>query len=147
MFKHILVPTDGSEYSDKAAKQAIALAKFFGAEVTGIHVLVPNLGIYYGEAVWIDDKIQAQMRETAEAEGNKYLDRIDAAAKAAGVKFERVLLEGDIPWKGIVDTAQNRGCDVIVMAAHGRRGLAALMLGSETHRVLTHSRIPVLVLR
>lgn len=147
MFKHILIPTDGSEASGKAVEQAMALARFCGAKATGIHVLVPNLGVYYGEAVWVDDRIQAEMRETAEAEGNKYLDRIEAAAKTAGVKFERVLLEGDIPWKGIVETAQQRGCDIIVMAAHGRRGLAALMLGSETNRVLAHATVPVLVVR
>jgi nucleotide-binding universal stress UspA family protein len=147
MFKHILIPTDGSESSDQAAKQAVNLAKLFGAKVTAIHVFAPSFGIYYGEAVWVDDKMQVQLRETAETEGNKYLDRIAAAAKAANVPFERVLLEGDSPWKGIVETAQNRGCDMIMMAAHGRRGLAALVLGSETNRVLTHSKIPVLVYR
>lgn len=147
MFKHILVPTDGSESSDKSAKQAVALAKQFKAKITAIHVFAPNFGIYYGEAVWVDDKMQMQLRETAETEGHKYLDRIEAAAKAADVPFERVLLEGDSPWKGIVETAENRGCDLIMMAAHGRRGLAALVLGSETNRVLTHSKIPVLVYR
>lgn len=147
MFKHILIPTDGSESSDQAAKQAVNLAKLFAAKVTAIHVFAPSFGIYYGEAVWVDDKMQVQLRETAETEGNKYLDRIAVAAQAANVPFERVLLEGDSPWKGIVETAQNRGCDLIMMAAHGRRGLAALVLGSETNRVLTHSKIPVLVYR
>jgi nucleotide-binding universal stress UspA family protein len=147
MYKHILIPTDGSETSDKSAQQAVKLAKQFGAKVTAIHVFAPNFGIYYGEAVWVDDKLQVQLRETAETEGHKYLDRVEAAAKAAGVPFERVLLEGDSPWKGIVETAQNRGCDLIMMAAHGRRGLTALLLGSETNRVLMHSKVPVLVYR
>lgn len=147
MFKHILVPTDGSESSSMAAKQAVKLAKLFNARITAIHVFAPNFGIYYGEAVWVDDKLQMQLRETAETEGNKFLDRIATEASSANVPLERVLLEGDSPWKGIVETAQNRGCDLIMMAAHGRRGLAALVLGSETNRVLTHSKVPVLVYR
>jgi nucleotide-binding universal stress UspA family protein len=147
MFKHILIPTDGSETSDRTAKQAVNLAKQFGAKVTAIHVYAPNFGIYYGEAVWVDDKMQVQLRETAETEGHKYLDRVEQSAKSAGVPFERVLLESDSAWKGIVETAQNRGCDLIMMAAHGRRGLTALLLGSETNRVLTHTKIPVLVYR
>lgn len=147
MFKKILIPTDGSELSDKAATSGAALARTVGAGIVGVHVFPSSFGVYYGEAVWVDDKVQVQMRETAEAEGNRYLDRIQAQAEAAGVPFERVLVESDSPWKGIVDTAHERGCDLIVMAAHGRRGLAAVMLGSETNRVLTHSRVPVLVYR
>jgi nucleotide-binding universal stress UspA family protein len=147
MFKKILIPTDGSELSDKAASGGVELARTVGARTVGVHVFPSSFGVYYGEAVWVDDKVQLQMRETAEAEGNRYLDRVQARAEAASVPFERVLVESDSPWKGIVDTAHERGCDLIVMAAHGRRGLAAVMLGSETNRVLTHSRVPVLVYR
>lgn len=147
MFKNFLVPTDGSEMSEKAARQAATLAQLLNAKIVGVHVFPVSLGVYYGEAVWVDEKMQVQMREAAEAEGNKYLDRVEVAAQAAGVPFERVLLEGDSPWQGIVDTAQRKNCDLIVMAAHGRRGLAAVVLGSETNRVLTHSKVPVLVYR
>lgn len=147
MFKSILIPTDGSELSENVARQGATLAKLLNAKIVGVHVYPVSLGVYYGEAVWVDEKMQAQMREAAEAEGNKYLDRIEVLAQAAGVPFERVLLEGDSPWQGIVDAANRKGCDLIVMAAHGRRGLAAVVLGSETNRVLTHSKVPVLVYR
>lgn len=147
MFKNILIPTDGSELSDKAVQSGVALARAVNARIAGLHVFPSSFGVYYGEAVWVDDKIQTQMRATAESEGNKYLDRIQAAAEAASVAFERILVESDSPWKGIVDTAKRKGCDLIVMAAHGRRGLTAVVLGSETNRVLTHSSVPVLVYR
>ena len=147
MFKHVLIPTDGSELSAKVAQQAAALAKMFGARITAVHMFPANLGVYYSEAVWVDEKMQTQMREAAQQQGDKYLAQVCAAAKAAQVACESVLLEGDSPWKGIVDTAEQKGCDLIMMAAHGRRGLAALVLGSETQRVLTHSKIPVLVYR
>lgn len=147
MFKNVLVPTDGSEFSDKVMQPAMAFAKAFSAKITGIHVFPPSFGVYYGEAVWVDDRMQSQMRATAEAEGNKYLDRMQAAAAAAGVPFARVLQEGASPWRGIVEAAERNGCDLILMAAHGRRGLSALVLGSETNRVLTHSKVPVLVYR
>lgn len=147
MFKNILLPTDGSELSEKAAQRAVALANLLSAKVVALHVVPANLGIYYGEAVWVDDKLQLQLREAAQAEGNKYLDRIETAARAATVPCERALPEAASPWKGIVETAESKGCDLIVMAAHGRRGLAAVVLGSETNRVLMHSTIPVLVYR
>ncbi len=147
MFKNILIPTDGSELSEKVAQHGAALAKLVGAKITAVHVFLTNLGIYYGEAVWVDDKLQLQLRQAAQAEGNKYLDQIEAAARAANVPCKRVLIEGASPWKGIVEAAERNGCDLIMMAAHGRRGLAAVVLGSETNRVLTHSKIPVLVYR
>lgn len=147
MFKNILIPTDGSALSEEVAERGATLAKAFGAKITAVHIFPTNIGVYYSEAVWVDDKMQMQMREAAEAQGNKYLDRVEGAAKAAQVPCERVLVEGDSPWKGIVEVAEQKGCDLIMMAAHGRRGLAALVLGSETNRVLTHSKIPVLVYR
>ncbi len=147
MFKHILLPTDGSELSTKAVKAGIAFAKSVRAKVTGVHAFPATLAIYYGELAWVDEQLQQQMREASESEGNKYLDDVQAAAKSAEVEFRRVLVESDSPWKAIVDTAQSKGCDLIVMAAHGRRGMAALVLGSETNKVLTHSKIPVLVYR
>lgn len=147
MFKHILIPTDGSELSAKAVKAGVALAKTLGAKVTGLHVYPATFAIYYGELAWADDSLLTSMREGAQQEGKKYLDQVQAAAKAAGVSCEPILLEKDSPWQGIIETAERKGCDLIVMAAHGRRGISAIVLGSETNKVLTHSTIPVLVYR
>ncbi len=147
MFKRILIPTDGSELSERTAQSGVALARALNAKVTGLHVMPLNFALSYGEMVLVDESLEQEMRERARAEGNKYLDRVQAAAASAGVPFERVLSASIFVWKGIVDTALEKGCDLIVMAAHGRRGLAALVIGSETNKVLTHTKIPVLVYR
>jgi nucleotide-binding universal stress UspA family protein len=147
MFKHILIPTDGSDFSEKVVKDGMALAKTINAKITGVHVYPSFIMISYGEFGPVDGELQKQMLESAKTEGDKYLDRLQAAAKSAGVAFDRVLLENDNAWKGILETAQKKGCDLVLMAAHGRRGLSALVLGSETNKVLTHSKIPVLVYR
>jgi nucleotide-binding universal stress UspA family protein len=147
MFKNILIPTDGSEFSEKVVKDGVAMAKVINARITGVHVFPTHHISPYGEFGPSDDLVQKQMRDAAQSEANKYLDHIQAAAKAAGVSFDRMILEDDHPWKGIIDAAGKKGCDLIMMAAHGRRGLSALMLGSETNKVLAHSRIPVLVYR
>lgn len=150
MFKHILLPTDGSELSQKAARDCITLAKTLNAKVTGVHIIPSTFSAVIGfdpDVPWIDVELQERMREAATAAGNKYLDGIEAQAKSAGVKFERLLIESNHIWKGIVDAAKDQRCDLIMMAAHGRRGLSALVLGSETNKVLTHTNIPVLVYR
>lgn len=147
MFKRILIPTDGSELSERTAQSGVALARALNAKVTGLHVMPLNFALSYGEMVLADESLEQEMRERARAEGNKYLDRVQAAAESAGVPFERVLNASIFVWKGIVDTALEKSCDLIVMAAHGRRGLAALVIGSETNKVLTHTKIPVLVYR
>lgn len=147
MFKHILIPTDGSPLSAKAANAGMVMAKTLGAKVTGLHTYPAVFAVYYGELAWVDDRVQIDLREAAEKEGKKYLAQIQAAAKSTGVPCETILLEKESPWQGITETAERIGCDLIVMAAHGRRGLAAVVLGSETNKVLTHSKIPVLVYR
>ncbi len=147
MFKHILIPTDASDLSAKAVKAGIALAKTLGAKVSGLHVYPATFAVYYGELAWADDRQLTSMREAAREEGKKYLDHIQSAAKSAGVSCEPILLEKDSPWQGIIETAERKGCDLIVMAAHGRRGISAVVLGSETNKVLTHSTTPVLVYR
>lgn len=147
MYRHILIPTDGSELSEKAVKAGVALARALDAKVTGLHIVPSAFPIYYGEVAWVDPRLESKMRESARAEGEKYLMQVQAAAQSAHIPYERELLENDQPWKAIIDTAQAKGCDLILMAAHGRQGLAALVLGSETNKVLTHSRIPVLVYR
>lgn len=147
MFKHILMPTDGSEFSEKVIEDGMALAKALKAKVIGVHVYPSFKTISYGELGPIDGQVQEQMIESAKTEGSRYLDRLGAAADSAGVTFDRILLENDDAWKGIVEIAKKKNCDLIMMAAHGRRGLSALVLGSETNKVLTHSKIPVLVYR
>ena len=148
MFNNILIATDGSELSAKAVDNGVVLARTFRARITGVHV-VQFLYVAPGGGghTTLSDSLQAQIREGALSDGNRYLDDIQKAATAAGVPFERVLVENEPPWRAIVETAQEKGCDLIVMAAHGRRGIAALVVGSETHKVLTHAKIPVLVYR
>lgn len=147
MFKNILIPTDGSALSEKVVYDGAALAKRFGARITGVHVAPATYVIHYGEIGPYDVRSEKELRELARTAGGKYLDRVEAAAKSATVKFERVLVESDDPWRGIIKAAQRKKCDLIMMAAHGRRGLSALVLGSETNKVLVHSKIPVLVYR
>ena len=143
MYNHILIPTDGSDLSEKAAQCAVSLAKALNAQVTAVHILPTRVGLAYGELAWVDEGLDLRMREQA----SSYLDRIEGMAKESGVKFHRALKASHLTWRGIIEVAQDAGCDLIVMAAHGRRGLQALVLGSETNRVLIHARVPVLVYR
>lgn len=144
MFKKILLPTDGSELSAKAIAGGLAFAKALKAGVVGLTVVEPysysNLSEYRPET--LDDYEQRVMRVAAERLGHV----ADAAAQA-GVPVETVTVKSYSPFEAIIDTAKSRGCDVIFMASHGRRGLSAVLLGSETQKVLTHSAIPVMVYR
>ncbi|MGH6768906.1 MAG: universal stress protein [Xanthobacteraceae bacterium] len=145
MYKRILLPTDGTEFCERAIRHGIDLAKTVGAEVVGVtvtqplHSALPNslipkelAGIIHSESVKLADEKLAV---------------VEKLAQAAGVRVENVRQSNDAPWEAIVKTASDKRCDLIVMASHGRRGVSALVLGSETQRVLTHSRIPVLVVR
>jgi nucleotide-binding universal stress UspA family protein len=144
MYKHILIPTDGSDLSKEAVSYGISLAKAVNADVTAITVTVP-FHIYTLDTAMIEDTPESyKKRMTAFAA--KCLDEVKDAAKA-GVKCETVHVELEHPYQAIIDTAKARGCDLIVMASHGRRGIAAIVLGSETVKVLTHSTVPVLVYR
>lgn len=147
MFRNILIATDGSELSDKLLAPGTALARALGAKITGVHVVPEHMPTFSGEMAWANETLRARFRESAREMGDRYLDRMEAAAREAHVPFERVLAPNDHVWKGIIATADDKGCDVIMMAAHGRRGLGGLVLGSETNRVLVHSRTPVLVYR
>jgi len=144
MYKHILVPTDGSKLSQKAVKTAVRLAGTLGAGMTAVYVIPPPSALMYGEAmIYIPDAGRA----AAKRAGQKALNDLERAARSAGVKCGSALLGSGAPWEGILKTAKARRADLIVMASHGRRGLAGLLLGSETMKVLTHSKIPVLVCR
>jgi nucleotide-binding universal stress UspA family protein len=145
MYKHILIPTDGSELSQKAIDYGTALAKSVNAKVTVLTVSTPFHAFAVEPGLIIDTPEQYQKRIAALA--TKYLNVAKEAAQAAGVSCETMHVEHDQPYLAIIETAARKSCDLIVMASHGRRGISAIVLGSETVKVLTHSTIPVLVFR
>ena len=145
MFKHILMPTDGSDASRGAIRDCIAFAKDAGAEVSGLHVM-PEYPVYAYEAEMLMDTRQQYTAQCVEL-ANAYLAEIKAAADQAGVKCSTFYVTGDSPYEAIVKASEDRHCDLIAMASHGRKGVQGFLLGSETQKVLTHSRLPVLVFR
>ena len=146
MFKHMLIPTDGSPVSYKAAKAGIALAHRLGAKVTAYYG-VERLQPIYDEGYMMDQKMIDGFEDRAREAGRKRVDAIGTMAKAAGVPFASVVSKAYTPYQGIIDTAKKRKCDVIFMASHGRRGFSKLMMGSVTQKVLTRAKIPVVVYR
>ena len=144
MFTSILIPTDGSEKAVIAASKAAELAKEQGAKLTAVVVIDPFPYIGLGEASAFG--LQAYLSE-AQAMATQSLDGVLAMAEAAGVPFMAETIERSAVFEGILDAATEQGCDLIVMGSHGRSGVKALILGSETQKVLTHSRIPVLVIK
>ena len=149
MYSKILIPTDGSELAEKAVEHGVALAKAVGAKITILTVTRPYRPMWRvvtAETAMIEDpSAEYQARVTAEAD--ETLRVAAEAAKAAGVACDTLQVEDYRPYKAIIDTAGSKGCDLIVMASHGRHGISALLLGSETTKVLTHCKIPVLVHR
>jgi nucleotide-binding universal stress UspA family protein len=145
MFKHVLIPTDGSDLSRKALLYGVQLAKESHAKVTALTVRPP----YVIGSMDMIGVVGSQ--DEFEAETQRYADyaltQARMAAEAAGVPIETVQDVGDQPFRAIIDCAKAHSCDLIVMASHGRRGVSALLLGSETVKVLTHSTVPVLVYR
>lgn len=147
MFKHILVPTDGSQLSSDTAKRAIAFAKETGAKVTFFFAKPDYPVAFYGEGALIDPTTPDKFAEMAEQQAKEILASHEATAKAEGVTSASVSSVSDIPYEAIIAAAEEAGVDLIFMASHGRRGISGLLLGSETQKVLTHSKIPVLVYR
>ena len=147
MFKHILIPTDGSPVADKAAKAGIKLAMEIGARVTGYYAVEAIQPRVYGEGYMMGRETIAELEKRALAVGKTFLAAMAKQAKAAGVRFDPVCGTVATPYEGIIDTARKKKCDVIFMASHGRRGLAGLLMGSVTHKVLSHSKVPVIVYR
>jgi nucleotide-binding universal stress UspA family protein len=145
MFKHILIPTDGSDLSRKAILYGVQLAKESGAKVTGLTVTEPYQAVGM-DTVFVPVDL-GDYEEQARVLSEKAVEQVKMAAQAAGVPCETIREVHDQPYRAIIDAAQAVGCDLIVMASHGRRGISALLLGSETAKVLTHSTIPVLVYR
>ncbi len=146
MFKHILISTDGSPVSNKAAKAGLALASALGAKVTAYCAVEPMQPIY-AEGYAFDQKVIEEIEAHARKAAQKRVDAIGKMAKAARVPFTSVVTKTSPPYEGIIAAAKKQKCDVIFMASHGRRGLSALIMGSVTQKVLTHSRIPVVVYR
>jgi len=145
MYKHILIPTDGSELAAKAVQHGLAFAKSIGAKITVLTATEP-FHVFSTDPKVLTDTAPVYTKHAAEFAA-KTLDAVAKAAKAAGVPCETIHLEEGFPYAGIIKTATVKGCDLILMASHGRRGVAAIVLGSETVKVLTHSKIPVLVYR
>ncbi len=145
MHRHILIPTDGSELSQNAIGYGMALAKSVNAKVTVLTVSVPFQTFAVEPGLVTDTPEQYGKRMATLAA--KYLNVAKEAALAAGVSCETMHAEHDQPYLAIIETAARKSCDLIVMASHGRRGISAVVLGSETVKVLTHSTIPVLVVR
>ncbi len=145
MYKNILVAIDGSDLAEKALKQAIELAAAIGAKLQILNVTAPWSTLAMGEvAVMFPPQ---EYEQSVAAGAAALLERASSEAKAAGLDVEQVHVVDPQPYMAIIDTAKERGCDLIVMGSHGRRGIAGLLLGSETSKTLTHSSIPVLVYR
>ncbi|HZP92721.1 MAG TPA: universal stress protein [Burkholderiales bacterium] len=146
MYRKILIPTDGSELCRTAASKGIDFAREIGAQVVAFHAIPATSYMLYTESGPSDLMVE-QFEKEARARGERLTQEIAEIADKAGVACETLCLINDHPWEGIIDAATQRNCDLIFMASHGRRGLSALLLGSETTKVLTHTRIPVLVFR
>ena len=145
MFKHILIATDGSELAQNGVDQGLALAKTLGAKATAVTVTEPLAAMVVGEAAIalpLDDYDKA-----ASDNATRILAAVTASAAKAGATCDTLHVKDQFPAEGIVEAAKARGCDLIVMASHGRRGLSKLLLGSQATRVLTLSAVPVLVCR
>jgi nucleotide-binding universal stress UspA family protein len=147
MFKNILVPTDGSKLSQKAVEEAIELAHVTGAKLIALHVYPKFAGSPYGTFGPSEDIIAEAHTQQHQAAAAKLFAGIKKRAGAIGVVVDTTLAESDEVYRQIISIANKKKCDLICMASHGRRGLAGVVLGSETNKVLTHSTIPVLVLR
>ena len=146
MYRHILIPTDGSELAQRAVIHGLALAKSVGAKITALTVEASfNVYDVPSSKVHQISRAFAEHAEHAKAHATKVLSDVANAAKAAGVPCETVQSGQDHPYEAIIDTAKDKACDLIVMASHGRSGIAAIVLGSVTTKVLTHTNIPVLV--
>jgi nucleotide-binding universal stress UspA family protein len=146
MFKHILIPTDGSSVAAKAIQASITLAKEMGAKVTGFCAEHPPLHRYQ-DGFSVRRELQAELERRSREYAERSVAEVAKAAKAAGVAFEPLVVRSVMPYQAIIDAAEEKKCDAIFMASHGHRGVTGLVLGSVTNQVLTHSKIPVLVFR
>ena len=153
MFKHILVPTDGSQQSEDAVRRVVSFAKEAGARVTAFHAKPEYRTHYIGEGALIDSTSPEQFTtpdqfdDISERQAQTILGFVEDLCREAGVPCTKMTLTNNKPYEAIIQAAAERDCDLIFMASHGHGGLSALLLGSETNKVLTHTTIPVLVFR
>jgi nucleotide-binding universal stress UspA family protein len=151
MFKHILVPTDGSKLSAKGVKQAIEMAKALRAKITAVHVVDDYHQRMHdqdeGFMMPVMPTLKKDFEDRLAAHANEILSLVQERARKAGVKCNTAVATGDTPYEMIIKQARKSKCDLIMMASHGRSGIKGILLGSETAKVLTHSKIPVLVVR
>ncbi len=153
MIRHVLIPSDGSKRSENAINHGVKLAKVLGAKVTGVHVIPPFHSFTYRSQMLLtyhvalsEDSESGYKQATGEC-AKKILQTIKRAALAGGVSCDTITATDDQPFRAILEVAKKKGCDLIVMASHGHSGIGAVLIGSETQKVLTHSQIPVLVYR
>jgi len=149
MFRHVLIPTDGSALAIKGVKTGVRLAKALGAKVSGVYVTAPYVPpiLPDGAVIYVPTADPREYKKAVEAQAAKALALVEREAKAAGVRCETRAVSDAQPWQGILKAARACKCDAIVIASHGRGGLGGLLLGSQTSRVLSHSKIPVVVVR
>lgn len=147
MFKHILLPTDGSALSRNAATAGVELARTVGARVTALFVAPAPTPLVFGDFMPVAYMTPEEHTKLIKDAAARFLGAIEKAASAAGVPFEGLQVTGEYPADVIVQTATKCKCDLIVMASHGHKGMKALLLGSETAKVLAHARVPVMVHR
>jgi len=147
MFRHILIPTDGSALSERAIRAGVEMARVHGAKVTGFFAAPAPTPLVYGEFMPVGYMAPDQHEALIEAASEHHLAVVKEAAHAAGVEADCLTVTSEYPADAIIEVAREKRCDLIFMASHGRKGLAGLVLGSEVHKVLTHSTIPVLVYR
>lgn len=145
MFKHILLPTDGSALSEAGMLKGMQLAKDLHAKVTVMHVVHP-FHVFTYDTEMIEDT-QAEYDQHASARAGRYLESAQQMAREIGIPCAGMQVTGDHPFEAIIKTAETKDCDLIAMASHGRSGLTAVLLGSEAQKVLAHSRLPVLIFR
>lgn len=147
MYKHLLVATDGSQLSAKAAAHAIALAQALGAKLSAFYASPDYPMPVYAEGVSYAQMTRKEYTARCGKEADRILKPISLKAEAAGLEFKSVHVIAAAPWEAIIAAARKKKCDAILMASHGRRGVSALLLGSETQKVLTHTKLPLIVVR
>jgi len=147
MFKNILVPIDGSALSKKAVKKAVALAKLTGAKITGFHVAPAYKFNVYADYIPPNFVLPKDFEVHTKKVAEKHLESVKKEAETAGLKYQGVFVSSDFPADAIIKAVKKYGCDLIVMASHGRSGLSKLIIGSETQKVLASTTTPVLVMR
>jgi nucleotide-binding universal stress UspA family protein len=147
MYKNLLLATDGSKLSGKAVAHGIGLAKAVGAKVTAFYAAPDYPMPAYADGVVYEPVSRKEYAKLAAQDADKILKDVAAEAGAAGVECKTTYAIAAAPWEAILDAAKKNKCDAIVMASHGRRGITAVLLGSETQKVLTHTKLPVIVVR